>query len=230
MNLSAKAKAEVENIAVWAGYKYGRRIPVVWQRFDTPLDECIARDAKRGLYQVGRAVIENTALYNDLIPWNEYRQLAIVDMDGTLTDCEWRREKFLGDVQATEADYLKPKPKQDWKGFLENCGLDMARLGVLLWVRELQKEYDIVIVSGRNERYFPQTDPWLARHGVHYKRVFLRKDSDHRPDFEVKNDILKHIPHQRIALAIDDRPSVVDRVWRANGIKVYPVGDYEHYW
>jgi predicted kinase len=67
---------------------------------DTPVAECVARDAKRtGKARVGRAVIERMALFNGFIDFSDKqlypRDFIIVDLDGTIADCDWRRKKAL---------------------------------------------------------------------------------------------------------------------------------------
>jgi hypothetical protein len=53
----------------------------------------------------------------------------------------------------------------------------------------------------------------------------MREDGDHRPDDEVKEDILNtHFDKGRIELVIDDRPRVI-RMWQRHGLKVLDVGD-----
>lgn len=58
----------------------------------TPVDVCVRQDLGReGRNRVGRAVIENMARKYGMIPWWEYKKLVILDLDGTLCDCEQRR-------------------------------------------------------------------------------------------------------------------------------------------
>ena len=211
LNLSHTAQGDCDSMAARTGAE------LVWHHMNTPLDQCIENDRKRGC-KIGRAIIENTALYYDKIPWyDQKRDVVIVDLDGTLTDCEWRRKLYLD------------KPKKDWVNFLESCGCDDANIGVLRWVLALQTDVDVIAVSGRGEQYWPQTESALARYGFNPNRIFMRRSHDHRHDWEVKNDILSHIK-RKILFAIDDRPSVIEKTWRAHGIKVYDVGGYNEYW
>ena len=211
MNLSESAKTRCIQMAKETDAE------LVWQKFDTPIDQCILNDERRGS-TIGRAIIENTFLRYGLIDWSEYRDLVIVDLDGTLTDSKWRADLYLSG------------PKKDWASFLARCGEDHANEGVLHWVLELQKFYDVVAVSGRNAAYWPQTRKAFISYGFNPKHIFMRGDGDHRPDYQVKNDILAHLPKEKIVFAIDDRPTVIQKVWRANGVKVYDVGGYNESW
>jgi predicted kinase len=216
MNLSNAARERCKKLAAATGAE------LVWHEMKTTLDQCICNDSQRVSSQglIGRAIIENTALRYGLIEWNKYRQLVLVDIDGTLTDCEWRRKLYLDSAE-----------NKCWDRFLSRCDEDNTVPAIVKWVNALSVDYDIVLVSGRQEELYEQkarTDLQLA--GVLYKRIFMRKNGDHRPDWQVKLDIIKHIPKEQIEFAIDDRPVVIEKVWRANGIKVFPIGGYDHEW
>jgi hypothetical protein len=47
----------------------------------------------------------------------------------------------------------------------------------------------------------------------------MRPGSDKRPDTLIKAEFLKHLPKEKIALVLDDRPSVC-RMWEENGLTV----------
>ena len=211
MNLSTTAKNRCETMAMLTGAE------LIWHKINTSIEDCIHNDRARGC-TIGRAIIENTFLRYDLINWNDYRDLVIVDVDGTLTDCEWRRHLVSGE-------------NKDWAQFLLRSDEDELRMPIVRWVNALSLDYDIIIVSGRNETYYEHGGDTRAQLApVNYQRIFMRGNGDHRHDWEVKNDILRHIPKGKIKFAIDDRPQVIEKTWRANGIKVYPVGGYETYW
>ena len=192
--------------------------------FFTPLDECIARDATRAK-PIGRAIIENTALQYGLIPELDIHQgkgqmIVLCDIDGTIADLTHRRKFVDGSLGE----------KKDWDSFFANMGEDEPITAVINWVNAL---YDskvwIFLVSGRNTDTQFATRGWLERQGVRFHRLFMRKSSDHRPDFQVKADILKLIPQHHILFSIDDRPQVCDLVWRWNRIPVFQVGTWNEW-
>jgi predicted kinase len=228
MNISASVKATCRQLAEETGAE------LIWQDFTgVPLDECILRDRQRREGYIGRAIIEGTALRHDLIPWNDKtlypRDFILVDMDGTLSNCDWRRKLYLeGEREGPGTEQIK-QGKKDWEKFFESAGDDEPNYIVLQWVLQLQHDYDIIIVTGRFEKYYGITNQWLERYNVKYRRIFMRKIGDYRADWESKQEMLSHLPKERIVFAIDDRPRVI-QMWRANGIKVYPVGGYDAYW
>ena len=190
------------------------------------VDDCVRRDRVRTVGHVGREVIEDMALRNDLlVPIDSKSKVVIVDVDGTLSDCEWRFKNFL------EGE------KKDWDGFFGFCCDDKPIDTVVKWVRRLSLEYIVVIVSGRPmDKCGLMTREWMRREDVQipYHRMFMRRGGDKRSDVEVKNEILgyilKWIRKDQIWGVIDDRPRVVEEVWRAAGLHVYPVGMRDGDW
>jgi hypothetical protein len=148
------------------------------------------------------------------IVWPE-RLLVLVDLDGTLTNPEERLH------------YVK-LGKKNWEKFFAEVDRDPPVEAVTKWVRELAKEFTIVLVSGRPiDKAGAKTLWWLRHHRVPYEHLFMRRGGDRRPDTETKSEILRDLlrvmPKANIFFAIDDRPSVVEQVWRKNGIRVFPV-------
>lgn len=132
----------------------------------------------------------------------------IFDIDGTLADLNGR-EDFLH------------QEKPDWKSFNENMDKDLPNTPVVALYRTLykSKEYEMILVSGRQERFRKVTETWLAWHEIPFDTLLMRSDDDNRHDSEVKQDILRELQAQgkEILFTVDDRQSVVD-MWRANGI------------
>jgi phosphoglycolate phosphatase-like HAD superfamily hydrolase len=146
-------------------------------------------------------------------------QIVLVDMDGTLADVGHRLH-FIN--QAAR--------RKNWERFFEGMDADMPIAEIADWVRELAREYRIVIVTGRPEAYRERTIRWLERFGVPWDEMHMRPDGDHRPDHIVKKQILDSLGPRRdlIAFVIDDRPSVCD-MWRAAGLKCHQVGNPEEF-
>lgn len=240
-NITWKAERDAASSALWAGFSV-----VVddtnlrpadeesWRQFansdatfevkdfNTPLEVCVIRDGWRGQLRVGRGVIENMALRSGRVEWSGL-PLVIVDIDGTLADLAHRQH------------FIDQTPK-DYEGFHrpEELLADKPIRTTIEWVRALflSDEFEIVLVSGRGEESAGVTADWLLAHGVPFDHIFMRRGGDRRPDTMIKLEILDAISKSRlaqfgdkareIAFAIDDRPSII-KMWRDNGIKVYPV-------
>ena len=182
--------------------------------FDTPLEECIRRDALRE-NPVGRNVITKTAARNGLIEWT--KPIVICDIDGTLAQNGKRLE------------YLKQE-KKNWDSYYHLLHEDTPIIPIFKWMAELSKENHIVLVSGRPDTYLEKTLSWfqsiwsprpLFRETEVPKfpiyQVFFRDRSDRRPDFQVKKDILNLLPREKVWLVADDRPQVL-KMWREEKI------------
>ena len=173
----------------------------------TSPEECCLRDCSRGR-PVGRAVIWRMALQAGLIPWSDL-PIILCDIDGTLANGEHREHHLKGE-------------KKDWKSYYAELSGDSPIDLVVRWVRELSQDHTICLVSGRPDTYQRETLVWLIDNGIPYDYLFMRSGGDKRPDTEVKKQILDGLPKEKIKFVIDDRPRVI-RMWRENGLTVYPV-------
>ena len=143
---------------------------------------------------------------------------ALFDIDGTLADIEHRRQL----VQCDEPD---------WKSFNAQMGDDTPNWPIVSLYRSLWNsgEYDIVLVTGRNEAYRKVTEQWLTWNEIPFDEMYMRADKDFRSDHIIKEEILGRLLAlgKQIQFVVDDRQQVVD-MWRRNGITVLQcdVGDF----
>jgi uncharacterized HAD superfamily protein len=142
------------------------------------------------------------------------KPIALIDIDGTIADVRHRLHHIQG------------PGRKNWKAFFEAMDDDTPIPDMVRQVHELEYDHDIVIVTGRPEEYRARTEKWLRDHGIRYSRLFMRPTGDHRPDYTVKAEVLRHLPKKNIALAIDDRGPVCD-MWEQNGIRCIRVDSGE---
>jgi hypothetical protein len=139
------------------------------------------------------------------------RPVVVVDMDGTIADASRREAKFLR------------RKKKDWPGFFRDMENDPPIKEVLARVHELSKTHDIVILTGRPEKYRPQTESWLKKHKVNPVEVLMRCSGDSRPDFEAKGALMRDLLERRtVVMALDDRAPVCDS-YRELGVYVVQI-------
>ncbi len=135
-------------------------------------------------------------------------QTVIFDIDGTLADIRHRRHFLDGE-------------RPDWKRFNGAMGEDTPNAPIVLLYRTLWEagQYDLQIVTGRNEAFRKVTETWLTWNEISFNRVSMRADGDYRRDDIFKSEILdRFIAEGRdIAFTVDDRQQVVD-MWRARGV------------
>jgi predicted kinase len=131
----------------------------------------------------------------------------ICDIDGTLADCRHRLH------------YVLPGAKRDCDAFFAGMANDVCIDPVADLIRAAHARYEVVLCSGRPEKYRPITMKWLYDNDVAFDALYMRPDDDTRPDHIVKMQILRGIREDGYEpfIVIDDRQSVVD-MWRDAGL------------
>lgn len=175
---------------------------------DTPVQECLRRDASRGDKAVGSDVIMKMYFqyvepmiekprYDTLLP-----DAVIFDLDGTLA-------------------HMKGRSPYDWSRVGEDS-LDENVAHVLDAFHKAGRK--IIIVSGRDSICGQETVDWLKENNIEYHELFMRKQGDSRKDTEIKHEIYTNkIEGKYNVLGVfDDRDQVVE-MWRRLGLKVYQV-------
>lgn len=132
----------------------------------------------------------------------------IIDLDGTLADCEHRKQ-FISGV------------KKDWKSFLkdENIIQDTLNLWCASIIANFKQTHKIILVTGRNELTRKITQEWLTKFDQYFDLLLMRNNNDFRQDAVIKEEIFRlHIqPKFDVLFCVDDRKQVVD-MWRKLGL------------
>jgi|688.fasta_scaffold134390_2 predicted kinase len=175
-----------------------------------PLETCIDRDLKR-FNSVGEKVIRD--MYNQFIappraPKPAYNpdlpDVVLCDLDGTIA--------LIGDRSPYDA---------------AKCELDLVNEPVRSILQNSGKA--IVFVSGREDKFKPQTLAWLAKHNISFDGLYMRQSGDSRKDSIVKKEIYDEfiLDKYNVAFVLDDRDQVV-KVWRDLGLTCLQVdyGDF----
>jgi uncharacterized HAD superfamily protein len=145
---------------------------------------------------------------------NKAKNIIVVDMDGTISDATHRLHHIHG------------PGKKNWKRFFAEMEQDPPIASVLEQVRQLQREHPIVILTGRPEEYRAASERWLAKYGVKYDELLMRRTGDRRPDFQAKEQLLRELGPERVLMAIDDREPVCE-AYRKHGVNAVLVGSNE---
>ena len=177
--------------------------------FDTPLDVCIRRDAARAT-PVGKKVI--LEMYSQYLrseakqnPCDRTLPSAIIcDLDGTLA--------LLGNRDPYDAS----RCEEDGVNHI------LAHMLYLLSIRDKS----IILLSGREDKYRPQTVSWLNQNGIDYTSLYMRATGDRRKDAIVKKEIFEKsiLPNFYIEAVFDDRAQVC-RMWHSLGLPLFRFGD-----
>ena len=205
-NYSPKHQEKIQIIIDEFNETYNRAKLEV-KEFNTPIWECIKRDALRP-NPVGKKVIWE--MYNRYLApaknkkkseWIQEKgkpKAIIVDIDGTLAHMNNR----------TPFDYTKVKD--------DYC--DVVIKDIVMTYQDLG--FDILFVSGRDDSCRTETLEWLGNNMIVFKALFMRKTGDKRHDWEVKKEIYQNEiePFYSVFFCLDDRDQIV-KMWRELGLK-----------
>lgn len=135
--------------------------------------------------------------------------VIIFDIDGTLSNPKHRLHFIQG-------------AKKDWPAFYSAAADDPVNVPMLFIYSALKQSCHPVFVTGRPESIRKATEAWLRKNFVTDDApidLFMRKGGDYRPDFMLKQDILKALRKAGYAplAAIEDRQQVV-AMYRREGL------------
>lgn len=131
----------------------------------------------------------------------------IIDLDGTLCNNEHRRHFVEGE-------------KKDFDAFNAACSKDTRNDWCYELAKTMSENVEILLVSGREEKYIEKTRDWLASNFKYIPfTLYMRKEKDYRKDSVVKEEIYRRLiePHFKVLFCVDDRQQVVD-MWRSLGL------------
>lgn len=190
----------------WKSWAEARGVRCEVEFVDTPITECIQRDAARGDRSVGAKVIQG--MYDRYLrvvnrPLDYDLPTAyIFDIDGTLALMDGR----------SPYDYTK-------------VGTDIVNRDVACVMREMQVAGNLAIVmSGRDGSCLADTVNWLNQNNLTPDMLLMRPDGDTRNDAVVKKELYrKEVAGKFEVLGVfDDRNRVVD-MWRSLGLTCFQV-------
>lgn len=197
-NLSDKNEKRIRQLVDEFNAAHGDQVQVEVKEMETPLEECIARDAQRPV-PVGASVIRQM-----------HRQFYMPEAAKVVQDTSLPKV-ILCDLDGTLA-ILHNRGPFDGKG----CEDDLLNLPVAGMVKNYASlGYQIILVSGREDSCKEQTMNWLAKHEIPYHALFMRKARDNRKDSIIKREIFDQYICGKfyVELVLDDRNQVVD-MWR----------------
>jgi len=134
-------------------------------------------------------------------------ECIVCDIDGTIANNDHRRHHLL-------------PSKKDWESFNAGMADDTVHEPVLRLLKMAEEAgIFIIMMTGREQQYALITTNWFIKHGVPYNLLLMRSTGDHRPDTEIKSELLnKYVlfGYYEPLFFIDDRDSVV-KMWRELG-------------
>ena len=141
--------------------------------------------------------------------------IFIFDLDGTLANAEHR------------VHLIQNHPKQ-WDEFYNQSKFDAPIVETIYTLQALYRAgNNIWIWTGRSSQVRDITEEWLMKNSISYDQLLMRQETDHRPDFKVKQECLSKIPKEdfkRLIGVFEDRNQVVN-MWRQFGIQCFQVNE-----
>lgn len=139
----------------------------------------------------------------------------VIDLDGTLCDCSHR-------VHLAQA--------KQWDEFHAGIQEDEPHTEAVTFLEVISVNYEILICTGRKDRYRDATVRWLNDKGLgkHITAMLMRPDKDRSSDHELKPRLVDEFFGSRqaalaaVLLVLDDRDRVVE-AWRDAGFKCWQV-------
>lgn len=135
------------------------------------------------------------------------KEIIIVDLDGTLANCNHR-------VHHVEQD-----PK-DWKSF--NAKMNKDTLNI--WCKKIIDSMnahgvETILLTGRGEETRAMTEEWLLKNDIKHIDLLMRRESDERDDAIIKKELYDQViaPKFKTLFVVEDRKSVV-KMWRDNNV------------
>ncbi len=186
-------------------------IQFVVKEFDTPIDECIARDLKRP-NSVGADVIRQMAKR-----WRaDEHGLAIPEVNMEIATVNGLPWCIIYDLDGTAAIMGDRSPYDASK--CDEVDRPNQALQHILWALHdtvKPRPIEIIAMSGRSDIYAASTKRFLEKHKFPYRHLYMRADGDNRKDAIIKRELFdKHIKDKYNVLAVfDDRNQMVD-MWR----------------
>ena len=139
------------------------------------------------------------------------------DLDGTLCDVTWRQQEAV---------------LRNWDAFHAGIPHDQPVRAVLVVLRmAVVVGAPIVFFTGRPEKHRRATEDWLGSQYVPAAHVYMRGDTDFRPDTVVKEQHYHQFraehPDWDIMFMLEDRRACVD-MWRSLGVPCFQVREPQY--
>ncbi|HSX43602.1 MAG TPA: hypothetical protein VLF59_05985 [Candidatus Saccharimonadales bacterium] len=144
------------------------------------------------------------------------RGIVCVDLDGTVCNDSHRHHL---------TPQLDPK-HTDWADYHLACSGDTPLMGTILAVQALAHDYDIHIVSGREEIARAVTITWLKQHKISYTALRLRLpqevDYDDTTPWRYKIRYIQHLQDagHEVVLFLEDWAMIADKIEEETGVPV----------
>jgi predicted kinase len=208
-NLSDRPVERIKNVIRKFNADHNQQVQVEIKEMNVSLDECLERDKSRDK-KVGDEVIlkmhrQHIIKDSGVSPKHDKKHPMYRTQDPSLP------KAIICDLDGTLCLMNGRSPFD-----ASRCDEDLPNIPVVNMVKNYhQLGYKIILASGREDTFKPQTMTWLERYGITYDMLIMRTSGDFRKDAIIKKEIfVNHVEGKYfVELVLDDRNQVVD-LWR----------------
>lgn len=191
-------------------------VDIKFTLFDICVDTAVKRQKNRAR-KVSREVIQKQ--YDSLQQLKKEFdfQPFIVNLP-PLYNNPFKKRCYVFDIDGTLAHHFDRSPYEWSKVDTDHIDISIANV-----LRQLSKESDIIICTGRDGCCEQETKNWLFGNDIQFNKFYIRENNDNRPDWIVKHEFWADIMKENyISMIYDDRDQVIDHARRV-GLKVAQV-------
>lgn len=181
--------------------------------FDTPLDECLKRDASRSA-SVGREVILNMYKQFKSKYKNNKNYLKDPRCENYDNFSEATKHCIVIDIDGT-ISLINGRSPYDGKYELDLPNIPVIAIVNSYGAPNSGNKLPVILLTGREEKYREKTIEWLNINKVNFDELIMRPDKDKRHDDIVKKEQYENLikPKYKVFFVIEDRDRCV-KMWR----------------
>jgi predicted kinase len=187
---------------------------IEFKDFFIALDECIRRDAMRP-NPIGEKTIKDI--------WRRYKHfIQTTEVENVVNNLRPSTGKVPCIVVDMDSTMCFNTNKRPWygEGAAEGMIKDVPNPGVVAVVKELQRKFPIVVVTGRDMTQATVTKQWLANQGIAPTDFYFRTAGDYRKGVEVKNELINQVLNKYDIVAIFEDCEPIVKMFREMGLTV----------
>lgn len=182
--------------------------------FFISLEECIRRDSMRS-NPIGEKTIKDI--------WRRYKHfIQTTEVENVVNNLRPSTGKVPCIVVDMDSTMCFNTTKRPWygEGAAEGMIKDVPNPGVVAVVKELQRKFPIVVVTGRDTTQATVTKQWLANQGIAPTDFYFRTAGDYRKGVEVKNELINQVLNKYDIVAIFEDCEPIVKMFRDMGLTV----------
>lgn len=219
MNLNPIAEKEVsEWVETFNASSHSEDLNVKYELefkdFFLPLEECIYRDSLRPK-PVGEKAIRDI--------WRRYKHfIQTTDVENVVNNLRPSTGKVPCIVVDMDSTMCFNTSKRPWygEGAAEGMIKDVPNPGVVTVVKELQRKFPIVVVTGRDTTQATVTKQWLANQGIAPTDFYFRTAGDYRKGVEVKKELINQVLNKYDIVTVFEDCEPIVKMFREMGLTV----------